>query len=280
MNFLTSMFLGLVQGISEFLPISSSGHLSLMQHILHIKSVAETDILFEVLLHFGTLLAVFAIYYKDIIQMITDFFNALSSIFSTKKNKQQWNSDGNRMIFLLVIATLPLVIVIPAKDFVGNLYNNTLFVGCALIATACILYFSDRMKKGRKTLRNASIWDALIIGLFQCLAVVPGLSRAGSTISAGLIRGFDRKFAVRFSFLLSIPAILGANILEVSSAIQAGFDTTLIPIYLTGMVVAAVSGFFSIKLVNLLAQKDKFGIFAYYCFAVGFLTVILSIING
>ena len=143
-----------------------------------------------------------------------------------------------------------------------------------------MLFMSDRIGSGKKRANSATLTDALLVGLGQAVATVPGLSRSGTTISVGLMRGFDRKFAVRFSFLMSIPAILGANILEIGDAVKAGIDMSLIPVYLLGMAIAAVAGYFAIRLVNLLAQKGKFGKFAYYCWAVGIITIIASLVRG
>jgi undecaprenyl-diphosphatase len=276
LTYLTSALLGLVQGVAEFLPISSSGHLSLMENLL---KVAQDDILFEVLLHLGTLVAVCVVYWQDIVDMVRDFFGVLGGLFSKNRRMRVSPSANTRLVFMLIVATIPLVLVIPVKDRVETLYGNTLFIGCALLATGIILFLSDRLAQGRKTARTATMMDALIVGLSQAVAVVPGLSRSGTTISIGMMRGFDRKFAVRFSFLLSIPAILGANILEVGDAVRAGLHTELIPIYILGMVISLVSGYFAIKLVNLLARKGKFGSFAYYCWAVGIVTIIATLVQ-
>lgn len=280
MTYITSAVLGLVQGVAEFLPISSSGHLSLMQNLLGFVDQTQDDILFDVLLHLGTLIAVCVVYFRDIVDMIRDFFALLGGIFSRNRNQSLQASVNNRMVLMLIIATVPLVLIVPIKDFVASLYGNTFFVGCALLATGALLFFSDRIQRGRKTARTATMTDAFVVGLSQCLAVVPGLSRSGSTISIGMMRGFDRKFAVRFSFLLSIPAVLGANVLEIGEAVKTGIDVKLIPLYLTGMVIAAVSGFFAIKLVNMLAQKGKFGKFSYYCWAVGLIAIISTFVKG
>lgn len=267
------MFLGLVQGIAEFLPISSSGHLSLLQTFM---DVAQEDLLFDVLLHIGTLMAVCVVYWHDIVDMVRDFFHMLSGLFS--RNRQTEQTPSIRLAMMLIVATLPLILVVFVKDYVAALYHNTLFIGFALLATGAILFFRPDAK-GEKTARTATMKDALIVGLAQLLAVIPGLSRSGATISMGMLRGFDRKFAVRFSFLMSIPAILGAGVLEIGDAIAAGIDVALIPIYLSGMLVAAVSGFFAIKLVNFLAVKKKFGNFAYYCWAVGIIAIVASLIT-
>ena len=188
------------------------------------------------------------------------------------------SSNVGILIFLVILGTLPLFLILPIKDTVEQLYYNTYFIAFALLATGCLLYLSDRLAKGRKTEKNATIVDVLLVGVSQAIATVPGLSRSGTTIAAGLMRGFDRTFAVRYSFLLSLPAVLGANILSLKDAVQEGVDWGMLPIYLVGMVVSAVVGYFAIRLVNLLTDKGKFGNFAYYCWGVGALTLILSIL--
>ena len=277
MGFLSSIFLGLVQGIAEFLPISSSGHLSLFQHFF---GLTEAGLFFDVLLHLGTLIAIFVYYWRDIVNLVKAFLRLVTGLFSKKKKgaRKGRKDPGARMILMLIVATLPLFVILPIKDKVESLYSNTIFVGCTLIVTGCILFFSDRMAKGKKTVRSATLLDALLVGVGQAVAVVPGLSRSGTTISAGMLRGFSRKFAVRFSFLLSIPAVLGANIISIGDAVAAGIDTSLLPAYIAGTVVAAVSGYFAIRLVNSLADKGKFGSFAYYCWGIGAAAVIATLI--
>lgn len=277
MGFLSSIFLGLVQGIAEFLPISSSGHLSLFQHFF---GLTEAGLFFDVLLHLGTIIAIFVYYWRDIVNLVKAFLRLVTGLFSKKKKgaRKGRKDPGARMILMLIVATLPLFVILPIKDKVESLYSNTIFVGCALIVTGCILFFSDRMAKGKKTVRSATLLDALLVGVGQAVAVVPGLSRSGTTISAGMLRGFSRKFAVRFSFLLSIPAVLGANIISIGDAVAAGIDTSLLPAYIAGTVVAAVSGYFAIRLVNSLADKGKFGSFAYYCWGIGAAAVIATLI--
>ena len=187
-------------------------------------------------------------------------------------------SPDGRMILMIIVATLPLLAVYPIKDMVEGLYGNTIFVGFALLGTGCLLFFSDRMARGRKTARSSTMLDALLVGVGQAFAVVPGLSRSGTTISAGMMRGFKRKFAVRFSFLMSIPAVLGANILSIGDAVSAGIDPAILPACIVGTIVAAVSGYFAIRLVNILADKGKFGNFAYYCWGIGAAAVVATLI--
>ena len=181
------------------------------------------------------------------------------------------------MVLLIIVGTLPLFLVLPIKDQVETLGSNPVFVSCALLVTGCILFLSDQMARGHKTAKNATLLDVLLVGLAQGVATIPGLSRSGCTISAGMVRGFDRKFAVRYSFLMSLPAVLGATLLKVVKVAGAGgINTELLPMYLTGMVIAGVVGYFSIRLVKLLADKGKFGRFAYYCWIVGVIALAAS----
>ena len=168
---------------------------------------------------------------------------------------------------------------LPVKDLVEGLSGNIYFVAGALIVTGFLLFASDRVKKGRKTERSAKLLDVLLVGIAQAIATCPGISRSGTTITAGCFVGFDRKFAVRFSFLLSIPAVLGANILTLKDAIQENsIIVSDIPVYLVGVAVAAVVGYICIRLLKMIADKGKFGWFAYYCWAVGLIVLALTLV--
>ena len=269
MTFLMSVILGFVQGVAEFLPISSSGHLSILENWFGME---EPDNLFNVLLHFATLIAVCVVYWQDIVEMIAEFFRGAAALVS-RSPKRRPVPPARRLVMMVILGTIPLFLVLPIEDKVEALGGSSLFVGFALLVTGLILFSSDRMARGRKDARSATVLDALLIGCAQAAAVIPGLSRSGCTISAGMAVGLERNFAVRFSFLLSLPAVLGATLLKVIDVAKEGIDTEALPIYLVGMVVAGVVGYFSIRLVKLLAQKDKFGRFAYYCWAVGIVTI-------
>lgn len=272
MTYLMSIVLGFVQGVAEFLPISSSGHLSILQNWFGLE---EPDNLFNVLLHFATLIAVCVVYWRDIVDMIKEFFRGVEAL-TNRKDDHGPVPPARRLVMMVILGTLPLLLVLPIEDKVEALGGSNLFVGIALLFTGVILFVSDRMAKGKKTARTATVTDALLVGCAQAVAVVPGLSRSGCTIAAGMAVGFDRTFAVRFSFLLSLPAVLGATLLKVIDVAQEGIDTSLLPIYLVGMIVAGVVGYFSIRLVNMLAQKNKFGRFAYYCWAMGLAAIIVN----
>ena len=277
LTYVESIILGLVQGVAEFLPISSSGHLALIQNFFQMRSPEETSMFFDVLLHLGTLLAVCVVYWRDILDMIREFFLGVAALCSRKRRGGPV-PPARRLVLMIILATLPLAAVLLVKDKVEALSSNTIFIGCALLVTGCLLFSSDRMARGRKTERTATMKDALLVGVAQALAVVPGLSRSGTTISAGMFLGFDRPFAVRFSFLMSLPAVLGANILSLADAAQEGVAPDMIPVYAVGVAVAAVSGYFAIRLIKLLADKGRFGAFAYYCWAVGIVSIVASLI--
>ena len=278
MTYLLSILMGIIQGVAEFLPISSSGHLALFQTFFGMENVEEKYMFFTVLLHFGTFISVCVVYWRDILDMIREFFLGIAAL-AGKKDTGVTPPPARRMVMLIIIATLPLFVMVLLQDAVNKLFSNSIMVSCALMATGFILFFSDRLAKGHKTVRNATLVDALIVGCGQALAVIPGLSRSGTTISVGMLRGFDRSFAVRFSFLMSLPAILGANILEIKDAVDAGINMEELPMYIVGVVVAAVVGYFAIRLVKSLSDKGKFGKFAYYCWAMGLGSLIAGIVK-
>ena len=267
MSLLHSILLGLVQGVAEFLPISSSGHLAIVEQILGVKGAAEVPGFFDVLLHLGTLAAVFVAYWPEISDLI----------HGTTPTPVP---PARRMILLVIVGTLPLFAILGIKDWIESLSSNLYVVGGALIVTGCLLFASDRVRKGRKNEHSARMTDVLIVGAAQALATCPGLSRSGTTISVGCFLGFERKFAVRYSFIMSIPAVLGANILSLKDALGGEVIWKDVPVYLLGVLVAAVVGYACIWLLKMIAAKGKFGAFAYYCWAVGLLTVILTLVRG
>ena len=276
MTYLSSILLGFIQGVAEFLPISSSGHLAIAQNLLNLDIGGTQDHFFDVLLHMGTLIAIFVVYWRDIWDMICEFFAFFRDVARRESPKQV--PPARRLILLIIIGTLPLFAVLPFKDKIEALSSNMPAVGAALLVTGVLLFMSDRFNKGRKSELSATVLDVIIIGIGQAIATVPGISRSGMTISVGCFCGLDRRFAVRYSFLMSIPAVLGANILSLKDAMGAGIDTSLLPVYAAGVITAAVFGYLSIRLLKFIADKGKFGAFAYYCWAVGALTLIASVV--
>lgn len=277
MSILDAIILGLVQGVAEFLPISSSGHLAILHNLFNMSDLGSSHMFFDVLLHFGTLIAICFMYWSDIRAMLGQTIDLLGGrTYDANGGRRKFPEA--RLFMLIIVATLPLVLILPVHKYIEALSNSTIYVGIALVLTGCILLVADKMPKGSKTEKNMLFTDALIVGLCQCVATLPGLSRSGTTITAGIATGHDRSYAVKFSLLMSIPAVLGATLLELIDAVKTGIDVSLIPAYLFGMIAAMVSGVLSIGILKIIAKKTRFGGFSYYCWIVGVLTIILSLI--
>ena len=278
MTISSAILLGIVQGVAEFLPISSSGHLAILQNLFAL-SAGEDHLFFDVLLHLGTLISICVCYWGDIVAMVREVFIVLRGGRRADGTPVQGNLGAARLFMMIVVGTLPLFLVLPINDKVEELYYITPFIGVALLLTGCMLFVSDKMTPGKRTEKNMRFRDALVIGLCQCVATLPGLSRSGTTITAGIATGLDRTFAMKYSFLLSLPAVLGANLLSFIKAIGSeSIEASLIPAYLIGMLAAMLSGIAAISLMKLIAKKSKFGWFAYYCWGAGVLTIIFSLI--
>ncbi|HIS16540.1 MAG TPA: undecaprenyl-diphosphate phosphatase [Candidatus Scatomorpha merdavium] len=277
MTISSAILLGIVQGVAEFLPISSSGHLAILQN-LFVLSAGEEHMFFDVLLHLGTLISICVCYWGDIVAMVREVFIVLRGGRRADGTPVQGNLGAARLFLMIVVGTLPLFLVLPINDSVEQLYYITPFIGVALLLTGCMLFVSDRMAPGKRTEKNMRFRDALIIGLCQCVATIPGLSRSGTTITAGIATGLDRGFAMKYSFLLSLPAVLGANLLSFIKALgEESIELSMVPAYLVGLLAAMLSGIAAISLMKLIAKKSKFGWFAYYCWGAGLLTIVLSL---
>ena len=275
MSLLSSFLLGIIQGLAEFLPISSSGHLAVAQNLLHFSAAGADATAFTVLLHLGTLAAVIVAYWHDIVEMVREFFRAISDLIRHRSSVH--TPPARRLLLLIIVGTLPLFLILPFKDRIEALSANMWFIGFAFLFTGVLLFLSDRVRRGRKTEKTATLRDTLIVGAAQAIATCPGISRSGMTICAGTFLGFDRRFAVRFSFLLSLPAVIGANLLELKDlAASGGLAASAVPACLVGIVTAGVVGYLSIRLLRMVAEKGRFGWFAYYCWAAGAATLILT----
>ncbi len=275
LSIINAILLGIIQGIAEFLPISSSGHLSLFQNIFHMQTAEGGHLLFDVLLHLGTIAAVILFYRKDIGFLIRDTIGMFRKGGGTEPDTRTQH-PGARLVLLIVVGTLPLFLILPFHDRIEQLYYNTFFIGVAFILNGCILFVSDRIAPGRKTEKNSRLRDALVIGLCQAIATIPGISRSGSTITAGIATGHSRQYAMKYSLLLSIPAVLGANLLSMVHALKDGVDWGAFPAYLIGTLTAFGVGYFSILLLHRMLKRGSFGKFSYYLWALGLITLILS----
>ena len=267
MNDIISVIIqGVIQGLTEFLPVSSSGHLSVAQHFMNVE---EGSMTLSVVLHLGTLIAVIVAFHKRIWGMIKEFFLSIRDIFKGQFSWREMNDD-RRMMIMVIIATLILVPFVLIKDFFTSVTGDgdIIFEGCAFLFTSLVLFLSDACVKGMKTGKDMKIKDAITVGLFQCVALFPGVSRSGSTISAGLFCGLTRETAAAFSFILGIPAILGSALLEGVDVIKSGEPVDVLPLAV-GAAVAAVVGLLAIKLVQIIIKNDKFKIFGIYTLLLG-----------
>jgi undecaprenyl-diphosphatase len=258
LTLIQSLILGVVQGLTEFLPVSSSGHLVLVANILSV----EPDIPFDILLHFATLTAVVVFFYKDIFRIIKAFIY----------DRSMENPDY-KIGLLLIAASIPTAIIgFALKDIFEAMFSSLFYVGCFLLLTGALITIAEKFSKPNKNIERTSFIDALIVGLAQGCAIAPGLSRSGTTVSSSLLLGFDRELAARFSFLLSIPAILGASIFKAKYIMH---DLSLITII--GALAAAITGYLAIYLFMKLIRRQSIMPFAFYCLFVGLLSIFLSL---
>lgn len=274
MSVISAIFQAIIQGLTEFLPVSSSGHLSLYQHFT--GNSGEGALLFSAILHLGTLFAVFIAFWDTVWDLLCEFVRMVKDIFKRQFTFKEMNAD-RRAVLMVILSTAVLIPFYIFKDFFeGFAEDSTIFAeGICFLYTAAILLLADKCSKGNKKLGDITVKDSIFVGFFQSIALLPGVSRSGSTISAGLFSGFARETAVKYSFILGVPAILGGCLVEVKDAIQT--DMSFSWTYILGFVVAAIVGICAIKMVNWLVKTDKFKIFAYYTGVLGAVVIIVSI---
>lgn len=271
-----AILLGLVQGLTEFLPVSSSGHLVAFQEIFRIE---EATLAFDVILHLGTLVAVVVFFWRDIVAMVKELFLWAGELIGVKKEKLSWRDNGYRvMMVMIIVASIPTAIIgLVFGDLFEKIFSSLHIVGFTLFITGGLLWLSNHMLRGRKQPQNITIADSITIGLIQGIAITPGISRSGSTIFAGLLRGFNNELAIRFSFLLSIPTILGAALLEGKKVFEVGQGfQDFLPIFI-GFIVAAFSGYFAIRFLIGLINRKKLHYFSYYCWSAGLVIILYSL---
>ena len=300
------IILGIVQGLAEFLPISSSGHLVILKEIMHID-LEGGGLFFDVMLHFGTLFAIFVAFRHDILKMIVEGLHIVGDVFANigiwfsgfRGNERHYHkivrTAYRKFVMLVIVSTIPTgVIGILFKDTVELAGTMLIVPGICLLITSVFLVIADYADEGTKRPREASYVNAGLIGVAQGIATMPGLSRSGTTISFGMLRGFERSFAVKFSFLLSIPAllcgfekkfavkyssimsipaVLGAVVLELKDVAKAPLQASAVPACAVATVISAIVGYLSICIMMRLIQGKKYKIFAVYCAIVGLITV-------
>ena len=276
MNIFEAIMQGIIQGLTEFLPVSSSGHLSLYQHFT--GNSGEGALLFSAVLHLGTLVAVFTAFRKTIWELIKELGFMIKDIFTGKFKWKEMNPP-RRAIIMMIISLLMLIPFYIFKDFFEGVSEDSDFIveGICFLYTATILFFSDRCVKGNKKFGDITVKNAVTVGAFQGVALLPGVSRSGSTISGGLFCGFERETAVQYSFILGIPAILGGCLLQVKDAVdQKAMDIEPLN-FAVGFIVSAIVGICAIKMVNWLVKSDKFKIFAVYTLILGVVVIGIGI---
>ncbi len=291
MSVLKAMLMGLIQGLTEFLPVSSSGHLGLIKGLFGMET--DTGILFDVLLHFATLIAIVAVFFRDILKLVVEFGGMVKDLFHNiaafGKNISGGGSPDyvrvissayRRFVLLLIVSTIPTGILgIFLKDIVEYTSGNLLVTGICLICTGLILALSDFLADGDKKLKETGFGDAFAIGVAQGVATLPGISRSGTTIVAGLLCGLDRKFAAKYSFIMSIPAILGALVLELFDIGEESVTAGDVGCYILGMFIAAVVGYVALRLLMNIVVNRYFKYFAYYCAAIGLTSIIVYFVR-
>lgn len=286
MSFLKAIFMGLIQGITEFLPVSSSGHLAILGSLLHIDT--DTGILFDVMLHMGTLIAIILVFWEDIqrmfweaLRIIRDLWYNLTTYLHNKLHESDernyrkiLHNNYRRLLAMLFVSTIPTAILgFLFQNLIKQAAQSLLIVGVGLWMTGVLLLVVDYWKTGDRIPKDIKGSHAVFIGMCQGIGCFPGISRSGITITAGLLCGFRKNFAVRYSFLMSIPAILGAMILELGELGSESMTLGLGLSYVVGMIVAAFFGYLSIRYMLKMIQKKKFKFFAIYCFFMGVVAV-------
>lgn len=260
---LTAALLGVVQGLTEFLPVSSSGHLVLFEHIFPIEGDA---VAFDLVLHIGTLLPVLVVYRADLLGIVRDLLGGDAPF---------WSRPGVRLLLMMIIGTIPTGLIgVLFKDTFESLFSEPLYVGAAFAVTGAVLWSTRYIPPGGETEADAPWWKAAVVGLAQGLAITPGISRSGSTIATGLLLGLDRESSARLSFLLSIPAILGAFVLK--SRDLESWDVSVAPMAI-GFVAAAVSGYLALVGLLWLVRRGDFSLFAPYLWLLSIVAVASSL---
>lgn len=285
MSLLQAIFMGIIQGLTEFLPVSSSGHLALFKNLFGVKT--ETGLLFDVLLHLGTLIAIFVVYYKDLLRMIVEgcgiLYDAAVNVGTFLKNRLHHeeipyrrviHNSYRKFVMLVIVSTIPTGIIgIVGSDLVEMSEQILIVPGICLIITGVLLLIAQHHPDGKKTPKTVTYSNAFGIGIAQGIATMPGLSRSGTTIAACMMSGFGRNFAVKYSFIMSIPAILGAVVKELIGASGITVSHTEMLYYLIGTVIAGVVGYICMKTMLVVVRKKKFTGFSIYCFIIGALSI-------
>jgi len=273
MSWWEAIFLGLLQGFTEFLPVSSSGHLVIFQHVFQ---VPQPGVTFEVMVHIGTMFSVIIVFWKDLVDLFQGLFSKGPSSRGLASNR-----DQKRLFVLLLAGTVVTGLIgVILGPFLKGLFQKPIVTGFMLLVTGFIVFAITRMSSlpGKKDTSELSIWDGVFVGACQGVAIIPGISRSGTTIFAALFRGMDRKTAIKYSFLLSLPAIGGAALLEALELFRGGSIPDGFFVYVVAAILAFVSGVFAIKVFINFLNQGKFHYFSYYCWFAGSFTILYFLV--
>ena len=277
MTYLQAVILGLVQGLAEFLPISSSGHLALLENFFGIKE--DNMLFFTVLLHFGTLIAVFVVFWKDIWELLQELVLTIKDLVG-RKGLRLNERPVRKLGVMIIVSCIPTAIIgFIFGDLFESFYSKPIVIAIMLIITALLLIAAETWGGGNRNIENLNYRNSIFIGIVQGLAIIPGISRSGSTLFASLLCKLDRDFAVKFVFLISIPTILGSLILELPDGIREGLHGEPVGPVIFGVLVAFLSGLFAVKVMLKVVSNKKLKYFSYYLFAVAAAVIIYTIVK-
>jgi len=269
-NIIQALILGIVQGTTEFIPISSSGHLVLVPWLL---DWPEPGLVFDTIVHWGTLVAVLAFFWRDIV--------ALARAWAGSLAERNLHQPEARLAWLIIVGTLPAALMgFLCQDFFESLFSSPGWVAALLLVTGGILALSERLSKRQRALGDLGWLDSVLIGLAQGLAIAPGISRSGATMAMGLLRGVKREAAARYSFLLSTPIIFGAGLLQLVELFKAGAGTAHLLPLIVGFLAAAISGYLCIRFLLAYLQRGRLYVFAAYCWLAGTVSLIVFLTRG
>ncbi|MGM0395538.1 MAG: undecaprenyl-diphosphate phosphatase [Bacillota bacterium] len=274
MNWIEAIVLGIFQGVAEFLPISSSGHLALLQYLF---GITEGNLFFTEMLHFGTLISIIIVYFEDVKKIILEFLILIGSLISKRKIHEL--TDHQKLGLLILAGSVPTAIIgLTFEDFFESLYTSLILIGIALMVTGLLLWFAEKKGSEHKDIQKMTFLDSIIIGTFQGMAIIPGISRSGSTIVAGLFRGLKKPLTTEYSFLLALPATFGAFLLGIIKVIRGGDGVIVNMPLIVGVILSTIVGVISIKALIKILNKNKLHYFSYYLWVVGTITIISQLI--
>lgn len=266
---------GIIYALTEMLALSGSGHLAVVNKLFDLH-LTQMHLMFKAICEFAAMLALILAYRRDLGAMIRD--TAMLTGFGKKPASKDDRFPEARLLFMLAMATIPLLVMVPFQKMYFSLWTSTTFVGVMFLLNGAVLFLAERMIPGKKGLGRMKISDALIIGICQAVAIIPGLSRLALTLTAAEAEGFQKNYAIRFGMLLAIPALFGSSVLSLADAAIYGIDSGNLTAYFIGGAAALVTGFFSVYLFRRVVRRRGFHGLAYYSLVIGVLTIILTLI--